>query len=218
MKFFAFKFFALVLCAGTLQVTAQAFSAEKLLAEALAFTSGNRSESSSPRGTDSTATQPRKAFRTSGKVVYVDDGDTVVLLSNDNSQMKVRLASIDAPESSHTNKERGRIGQPYSDNSGKYLASLVKGKNVDANCFESDRYGRSVCELFVSGESVSQAMVRNGWAWANVSGKGRYLRDKSLPGLEAAAKASRSGLWAGANPVAPWEWRDLCWKQGQCAQ
>ncbi len=153
-----------------------------------------------------------------GKVVYVDDGDTVVLLVDGRMQMKIRLASIDAPESSHTNKEVGRIGQPYSDNSGKYLASLVKNKNVEAHCFEADRYGRDVCEIFLEGRSVNREMVKQGWAWANVSARGRYLRDKSLPDLEAKARLSRSGLWSGLHPVAPWEWRDVCWKQGKCVQ
>ena len=153
-----------------------------------------------------------------GKVVYVDDGDTVVLLDDRNVQRKIRLSSIDAPETSHTKKERGRIGQPFSDPSGRFLASMVKGKEVVAHCFEADRYGRDVCELFVGGESVNRAMVKSGWAWANLSSRGRYLRDKSLLSLEASARAGRVGLWVGLDPLPPWEWRDLCWKQGQCAQ
>lgn len=157
-------------------------------------------------------------FDAAGKVVSVDDGDTVVLLIDGRTQLKVRLSSIDAPESSHTNKQSGRVGQPYSVNSSQYLASLVKGKNVDAHCFEVDRRGRDVCELFVDSQSVNQAMVKQGWAWANAAAGGRYLRDKSLPALEAKARSSHAGLWAGANPVAPWDWRDACWKQGQCAR
>lgn len=156
-------------------------------------------------------------FDATGKVVYVDDGDTVVLLTYGNEQMKIRLASIDAPESSHTKKETGRIGQPYSANSGKFLADMIKGKFVQAHCFEADRYGRNVCEIFLGGRSINKEMVKHGWAWVNLSAKGRYLRDKSLPALQASAQASRAGLWAASNPVPPWEWRDVCWKQGQCA-
>lgn len=157
-------------------------------------------------------------FRVSGTVVFVEDGDTLTLLAPGNQQMKIRLASIDAPESAHTAKERGRVGQPYSANSAKYLFVATKGIQVDAQCFELDRYGRSVCEIFVGGQSVNRAMVAQGWAWANLSARGRFLRDKTLPALEANARASRAGLWAGKNPVAPWEWRDVCWKQGQCGQ
>lgn len=158
-----------------------------------------------------------KPLDVNGVVVYVDDGDTVVLLVDGRTQMKVRLSSIDAPESSHTKKQTGRVGQPYSDNAGKYLASMVKGKHVDAHCFETDRYGRDVCEIFIDGRSVNQELVKQGWAWANIAAKGRYLRDKSLPELESKARAGHVGLWAGASPVAPWEWRDRCWRNGQCA-
>lgn len=153
-----------------------------------------------------------------GKVVYVDDGDTVILLTHEMQQTKIRLASIDAPESSHTNKQRGRVGQPYANNAQHFLADLVKGQEVSAKCFEQDRYGRSVCEIFKDGRSVNAQLVSSGWAWANQASKGRYLRDKSLVDLERQARAARVGLWAGANPVAPWEWRKTCWEGGDCRQ
>lgn len=159
-----------------------------------------------------------KPFDVEGRAVFVEDGDTLVLLTADHTQLKIRLASLDAPESSHTKKEFGRVGQPYSDNSKKYLAALTKGKEVQAHCFELDRYERSVCDLYVDGHSVSHEMVRAGLAWANMAASGRYLRDKSLLDLEAGARADRIGLWAGRNPVEPWVWRDVCWKQGVCLQ
>lgn len=96
-----------------------------------------------------------KPVRQTGEVIHVDDGDTVVLLVAGNQQVRVRLSSIDAPEASHTKKDKGRIGQPYAENAKRYLASLVKGQTVDGNCFEQDRYGRLVCELFANGYSVS---------------------------------------------------------------
>ena len=151
-----------------------------------------------------------------GKIVDVDDGDTVVLLTASNDQVKIRLASIDAPESSHTNKESGRIGQPFSENSKRHLEQLVKGKTVDAKCPDVDRYGRTVCELFVNGASANVDMVRSGWAWANMASHGRYLRDRSLVQLQEGAQKARAGLWAGSKPIAPWEWRRECWEQGNC--
>lgn len=157
------------------------------------------------------------SFDVQAKVVYVSDGDTVTILTAEHQQLKVRLASIDAPESSHVNHESGRIGQPFSANSTQHLAGLIKGKMVQAHCFEQDKYARNVCDLFIDDHrSVNQEMVRAGWAWANVSYRGRYLRDKSLLAIEAKARADHSGLWAGRNPVEPWSWRDVCWQQGQC--
>ncbi len=151
-----------------------------------------------------------------GRVVHVDDGDTVVLLLADKSKMKVRLASIDAPESSRTNKERGKVGQPFSENSKQYLASMVKGVDVTARCFEEDRYKRSVCDIMVRGVSANRQMVIGGMAWANQSSGGRYLRDKSLVKAEEQARASQLGLWKGSSPVPPWEWRKACWTEGRC--
>lgn len=157
-------------------------------------------------------------FDIRGKVVYVDDGDTVILLVNELTQMKIRLSSIDAPETAHTSKEKGRIGQPYADAAGKYLSSLIKGQNISAHCFEKDKYRRDVCEIFVDEISINREMVKQGWAWANAAARGRYLRDKSLLELEHEARNNQRGLWAGLNPVAPWRWRDECWKKGRCTQ
>ncbi len=159
-----------------------------------------------------------KPVSQTGEVIHVDDGDTVVLLVPGNQQVHVRLSSIDAPEASHTKKETGRIGQPYAENAKRYLASLVKGQTVDAHCFEQDRYGRSVCELIANGSSVNRQMVEQGWAWANQATNGRYLRDKSLKALESKARGARAGLWAGAHPIPPWEWRSACWKNSRCVE
>lgn len=162
--------------------------------------------------------QARASETLEGTVVYVDDGDTVSLLVSGHDQVKIRLASIDAPESSHTNHETGRVGQPYSDVSKRLLSELVKGKHVVAECPDIDRYGRKVCVLLVDGRSANAEMVRAGLAWANTAAGGRYLRDRSLLALQGAAQRDRLGLWAGQNPVPPWEWRDRCWKANVCPQ
>jgi len=99
-----------------------------------------------------------------GTAVHVDDGDTVVLLAAAHLQHKIRLASIDAPESSHSNRVRGRIGKPFANTSRGHLASMVKGKDVVARCYERDRYERNVCEVFVGSVSANREMVREGLA------------------------------------------------------
>jgi micrococcal nuclease len=151
------------------------------------------------------------------KVVYVDDGDTVVLLTASHQKINTRLSSIDAPESSHVNKEAGRLGQPYSEKAKNYLSAMVKGETVEAQCFEEDVHHRQVCELFLGGKSVNREMVRAGFAWANMAAHGRYLRDKTLTAVEAEARTAKRGLWAGTSPVEPWVWRKACWTQSVCA-
>ena len=161
-------------------------------------------------------TQGLKGFVLSGKVIQVDDGDTYTLLLEDRSKVKVRMASIDAPESSHSAQDRGKPGQPYSQGARRRLMELIQLKQIEARCYESDQYGRAVCDTFVDGEAVNRTMVAEGWAWANRSSKSRYLRDKSLVGLEATARSSGLGLWRGQNPVEPWVWRTQCWKERSC--
>lgn len=164
---------------------------------------------------ESGANQP---FEVAARVVHVDDGDTVVMLVNEREQVRTRLASIDAPETGHTSKSTGRIGQPYSTHSKKFLEGMVKGRQIVATCFEQDRFGRMVCALSVEGVNVNAEMVRSGWAWANTSGNGRFLRDRSLLQAQRQAQEARAGLWAGNNPVAPWMWRRQCWEEGNCQQ
>ena len=53
----------------------------------------------------------------SGRVVSITDGDTFTLLTTDKQQVKIRLAEIDAPESS----------QPYGNKSKQVLSGLVFG-------------------------------------------------------------------------------------------
>lgn len=158
-----------------------------------------------------------QAGQVSGRIVYVDDGDTAVMLLHDNSKLKIRLASIDAPEVSHTSHEVDRIGQPYSNNSKEFLRSLIHGRVVRADCPEKDRYGRSVCTLTVGGTNVNAEMVRNGWAWANTANHGAYLRDRSFVELQREARIAQRGLWQGRNPVEPWSWRHVCWESARTA-
>jgi endonuclease YncB( thermonuclease family) len=142
-----------------------------------------------------------------GRVVHVDDGDTVVLLAAGNRRIRIRLASIDAPESADTRPGRERVGQPFADKATRFLSEMIRNKVVDADCPETDRFGREVCELRLNGTSANAEMVRRGWAWANTSGNGRFLRDPSYLQLQRAAQRDRRGLWAGKRPVAPWVWR-----------
>jgi hypothetical protein len=55
-----------------------------------------------------------------------------------------------------------------------------------------------------NGRDLSQALVQAGYAWHDT----RYAPyDKRLAQLQAEAQAAQRGLWADANPVPPWEWR-----------
>ncbi len=148
-------------------------------------------------------------YALTGRVVGVSDGDTLTLLVG-RERERIRLASIDAPETAHG---RNRPGQPFGQAARKALAERVAGGTYTFTCYERDRYQRHICDLPLGdGETVSRQMVASGMAWANQQGGGKYMRDPALPGLQDHARARRLGLWAQPGAVAPWEWRWRCWE------
>jgi endonuclease YncB( thermonuclease family) len=83
------------------------------------------------------------------------------------------------------------------------LADLVFGKEVTVATHGKDRYGRVIGDVFVVGELVNEILVREGWAWNYVN----YSHSPRLVEVERQARAERRGLWAGRNPIPPWEYR-----------
>ncbi len=148
-----------------------------------------------------------------GEIVRVVDGDTVRLQGESRRYYTIRLASIDAPEIGRGDRQ----SQPYSQASRRALDSRILGETLEARCFEIDGYGRDICELIdAGGQSINRWLVSDGWAWANQQYNGKYMRDSALPQLEEAARAAGRGLWEQPDPVAPWVWRERCWRQKQC--
>lgn len=138
-----------------------------------------------------------------GRVISVADGDTITDLDNTNTQHKIRLAGIDAPEKS----------QPFGNASKKSLSDLVYGRHVEVNWQKKDRYGRRVGKVIVDGIDANLEQIKNGMAWFYA----RYQNEQSLQdrqeyaGAEDYAKKNRLGLWADSTPIPPWDFR----KQGR---
>ncbi|MCQ8119907.1 thermonuclease family protein [Methylomonas rosea] len=134
-----------------------------------------------------------------GFVVSVHDGDTVTLLLANKSQVKIRLAQIDAPESD----------QAFGQKSKQALATMVFNKNVKVEKETVDKYGRTVGTIFVDSLDANREQIRQGMAWTYR----QYLHDQSLIQDEENAKQSKIGLWFDPNPIPPWEYRHS--KKGQ---
>lgn len=130
-----------------------------------------------------------------GRVIGIADGDTFTLLLEDNSQVKIRLAEIDAPER----------GQPYGNRSRQAVSELVSGKFVRVEVQTTDRYGRTVGRPYVGDLDVCEEMVRIGAAWVYR----QYVRDQSLFAVEHEAREAGRGLWgiSESRNLPPWEWR-----------
>ncbi|MGG4775909.1 thermonuclease family protein [Paenalcaligenes sp. Me52] len=149
-----------------------------------------------------------------GRVVRVADGDTLTVQVG-SQQYRIRLASIDAPE---THKSDEQPGQPYAQASRDFLYQRVGGKNVQLNCYEEDNYGRKICDVSLLGQdtSLNRQLVAAGYAWANQEKRGRFLRDKNMVDLQQQAQKNKQGIWQAPSAVEPWVWRYQCWQQRKC--
>lgn len=126
------------------------------------------------------------------KVIGIADGDTLTVI-HDRVPLKIRLANIDAPEKR----------QPFGDRAKQSLSDLCYGKNATYKVQGIDQYGRSIAVVTCAGVEVNRLQIERGYAWIYE----RYNQDSSLPGLEAAAKRARKGLWADPSPIPPWDFR-----------
>ena len=117
-------------------------------------------------------------------VVSIGDGDTI-RVRQAGKALTVRLACIDAPETAQT---------PYGQQARKYLQQrLPIGREVSLNIKTTDRYGRSVAEVF-SGVNINLALVEDGQAFVYR----QYLSGcdaKEYLDAEYRASRRRYGVW-----------------------
>lgn len=134
-----------------------------------------------------------------GRIVNIHDGDTVTLLTQDKTRVKIRLVGIDAPE----------LKQAYGRVSKGHLASLVANHSVVVDYHKRDRYGRTLGKILIDGIDANLEQVHDGMAWHFK----KYRKEQSendrisYTAAEDEAKKKKLGLWKDRNPVPPWEWR-----------
>lgn len=129
-----------------------------------------------------------------GRVIGISDGDTLTILDASNTQFKIRLAAIDAPEKA----------QPFGQRGKQKLSEICYGKDASVRVVSKDHYGRNVGDIECAGINANESMVQSGLAWVyRKYDKGH----ENLYALEEEAKNARRGLWRDSNPVAPWDWR-----------
>lgn len=134
-----------------------------------------------------------------GRVVAVVDGDTITVLDNTNTQHKIRLAGIDAPEKK----------QAFGNVSKKSLSDMVYDKQVTVVWQKQDRYGRTVGKVVINGEDANLEQIKRGMAWFYSKYQNELVMDDRLNYLHAheSAQAARLGLWVDKEPMAPWDFR-----------
>lgn len=133
-----------------------------------------------------------------GQVLSIGDGDTITVREG-SQRIKVRLACIDAPETSQS---------PYGMESRRELQRLLPiGSEVTLKTKAVDRYGRSVAEVLKGGSNINQTLVRTGDAfvyWQYISGCDRQTYSR----LENDARLKGVGVWSVSGGIQrPWDYR-----------
>ena len=157
-----------------------------------------------------------------GKIVGVTDGDTATLLDSAYRQHEIRLAGIDAPETScHAKKpslwddQCVERGQPYGLAAKKNLSRLIFGKDVrvllqqKGNGLDSS-YGRDIGIIFVDGLDANLDQVKHGLAWHYIKYAKRYQTPEMFAAYSTAEKEAQEnklGLWNDPAPAPPWLYR-----------
>ena len=149
---------------------------------------------------------PAISFAGQFKATRVTDGDTIKVSGN-GLKITIRLVGIDAPE---TSKKKNEPGQPFSQKSTKYLASLVLNKSVDVKSYGTDRYGRTLGVVFVNGIDVNLEMVKAGLAEVYRGRAAKGFENEPYLKAEAKARGAKLNMWSlGEKYISPREWRRM---------
>lgn len=130
-----------------------------------------------------------------GPLVRVKDGDSLVVKVQ-GVAMEIRLAAIDAPE----------LDQPYGRNAKQELVSLASGAQLVIEPLDTDRYGRTVAQVWNGNTHLNAELVKRGAAWFYAE----FAHGAALYDVEQDARNAKRGLWAlpPGDRVEPWVWRE----------
>ena len=136
----------------------------------------------------------------SASVLSIGDGDTITV-TDGGKPIKVRLACIDAPETSQS---------PYGIEARRTLRDLLPiGSSVTLRTKTTDRYGRTIAEIRKGSTNINQSLVRSGNAfvyWQYIRGCDR----QSYSELENDARMRGVGVWdVPAGIQRPWDYRRI---------
>jgi endonuclease YncB( thermonuclease family) len=110
-------------------------------------------------GTSPAAMAPQRIEE--GVAARVADGDTVTVITSNQTKLRIRMFGIDAPE---TPKGVKFSGQPYGLEAEAYLKQLVEGKRVTVEIYQVDRYQRLLSTIVLDGKDINLAMPEAGLA------------------------------------------------------
>lgn len=132
------------------------------------------------------------------------------------SKINVRFACVDAPEVSHSTKQRNsrkavdKNQFKWGEKAQQRVQQLVKqaGDRVKLTVTDTDQYGRKVSEVRLpDGTFIQQVLTQEGLVQVYKP----YLKNcpsaAIVQAAEADAKKRRLGVWRDTQYVSAWEWR-----------
>lgn len=142
-------------------------------------------------------TAPAEAEVIYGRCEYVQDGDSLLFIPRgENTEVKVRLFGVDAPERD----------QDWADESRENLRKLIDEQEIRLQVVDVDQYGRSVAKVYVGNTYVNLEQLKAGMAWLY-----EYYcdpkQDADLISAARTAESGRVGLWSDSSALNPREHR-----------
>jgi len=131
----------------------------------------------------------------SGITKKVYDGDTYSLCTPDGNIM-IRLSFIDAPE----------LKQTFGQQSKEFLSELIEYKSVNVITSKKDKYNRYLGITYRDSTNVNYTMIEKGMAWWYQEFS---PNDTSLKRLQQDAQKNKKGLWSETQPLQPWVFRTI---------
>ncbi len=126
------------------------------------------------------------AYTMSGRVVRVDNGNTVTILDSNNVQHTVRLRDVQAPGLSY----------PSGIQSQRNLQGMVGGKHVTIDYDPKTAYGAPTGRVYLGGEDVNLKQVEQGMAKYRSSGlRGDKEVEQQYEAAQEQAKSEERGIW-----------------------
>jgi micrococcal nuclease len=127
-----------------------------------------------------------------GMVERVADGDTLTVITANQTKLRIRMFGIDAPE---TPKGAKFPGQPYGPEAEAYLKQLVEGKRVKVEIYQIDRYKRLLSTIFVDGKDINLAMIEAGLAEVYRGPESGNPYKTQYQAAEDTARSVKKGMW-----------------------
>jgi micrococcal nuclease len=123
------------------------------------------------------------------KVIYVIDGDTIVLENGEH----VRYIGVDAPELHHPNKPVECFAIEASEKNEQLV--LNRYVTLENDIEDKDQYGRLLRYVYINGKFVNGILVREGFAYSYYYPPNVKQYDELLK-LELSAQSKTIGLWS----------------------